>query len=150
MADIVSKEKRSANMSAIRGKDTSPEIWFRKQLFSAGYRYRKNVSNIYGHPDLYLAKYKTAIFIHGCFWHRHPGCKFAYIPKSNRKFWTEKFQKNIERDAKVQTTLRSQHIKYLVIWECTVKKMIGNEDYKNNILNKILCFLNNDEPSEEY
>jgi DNA mismatch endonuclease (patch repair protein) len=150
MADIVSKEKRSANMSAIRSRDTSPEIWLRKQLFSAGYRYRKNVSNIYGHPDLYLAKYKTAIFIHGCFWHRHPGCKFAYIPKSNRIFWMEKFQKNIERDAKVQTTLRSQHIKYLIIWECTVKKMIGNEDYKNNILNKILSFLNNDEPSEEY
>lgn len=78
MADIVSQEQRSKNMSAIRNKDTKPEIYIRHLLFSHGYRYRKNCSLITGCPDIYLAKYKTAIFINGCFWHRHANCKFAY------------------------------------------------------------------------
>ena len=105
MADIKSPEERSRNMSKIRSKDTKPEVWLRKKLFERGYRYRKNVNNIPGHPDAWLAKYNTALFVHGCFWHRHDGCKYAYIPKSRVEFWTDKFRKYIERDFRVKKEL---------------------------------------------
>ena len=80
--DIKSPEERSKNMSAIRSRDTKPEVYFRKLLFAQGYRYRLNAKTVPGHPDIYLKKYNTAIFVHGCFWHRHPGCKYTYMPKS--------------------------------------------------------------------
>lgn len=99
--DTVTSEQRSKNMSAIRSKDTKPEIYFRKLLFSRGYRYRVNSKQVSGHPDIYLKKYNTAIFIHGCFWHRHEKCKYAYMPKSNVEFWNKKFDTNIRRDARV-------------------------------------------------
>lgn len=82
MTDIKSPEERSRNMAAIRSKDTKPEVYLRKLLFAQGYRYRKNYKKIPGHPDIYLPKYRTAIFVHGCFWHRHQGCKYAYMPKA--------------------------------------------------------------------
>ena len=91
MADIVSPERRSKNMSAIRSKDTKPEIYLRKLLFAEGYRYRIAEKSIPGHPDMFLRKYNTAIFVHGCFWHRHQGCKYAYMPKSRVEFWQKKF-----------------------------------------------------------
>lgn len=81
MADIVSPEKRSQNMSAIRSKNTKPEVYLRKLLFAQGYRYRIADKSVPGHPDIFLRKYNTAIFVNGCFWHRHPGCKYAYTPK---------------------------------------------------------------------
>ena len=87
MTDIKSPEERSRNMAAIRSKDTKPEVYLRKLLFAQGYRYRKNYKKIPGHPDIYLPKYRTAIFVHGCFWHRHQGCKYAYMPYSNIEFW---------------------------------------------------------------
>lgn len=89
--DIVTSEQRSKNMSAIHSKNTRPEIYFRKLLFAEGYRYSLNAKNIPGHPDIYLRKYNTAIFINGCFWHRHEGCKYAYLPKSRVEFWQKKF-----------------------------------------------------------
>ena len=98
MADIKSPEERSRNMRAIRSKDTKPEIYLRKLLFAQGLRYRKNVQKLPGSPDMYLAKYRTAIFVHGCFWHRHQGCKYAYMPKSRTEFWVEKFDINVSRD----------------------------------------------------
>ena len=122
MADIKSPEERSKNMSKIRSKGTAPEEYVRKKLFSRGYRYRKNVKTIPGHPDAWLPKYNTALFVHGCFWHRHKDCKYAYMPKSRIKFWIEKFQKNVERDEKVRELLTAQQIKILIVWECTVKK----------------------------
>ena len=115
MADIKSPEERSNNMAKIRSKDTKPEVWFRKKLFAKGYRYRKNVNSLPGHPDLWLARYNTTIFIHGCFWHRHKDCKYAYIPKSRVEFWNEKFQKNKKRDAFVMDQLQSMHIKTIII-----------------------------------
>ena len=100
--DIKSEAERSRNMSRIRSTDTKPEVYFRKKLFAAGYRYRKNDRRLPGCPDIYLPKYRTVIFVHGCFWHRHEGCKYAYMPKSRIDFWGKKFQRNVERDREVR------------------------------------------------
>lgn len=145
MADIKSPELRSQNMARIRSKDTSPEVWLRKVLFSLGYRYRTNSDKITGHPDIYLAKYNTAIFVNGCFWHRHAGCKYAYIPKSRVEFWTQKFQKNIERDQKVRSLLKEEGIKVLIVWECTIKEMRRSQQVKNAVLEEVECFLHSPE-----
>lgn len=134
MADIKSPEERSRNMSKIRSHDTKPEEYIRKRLFSLGYRYQKNVNTVAGHPDIWLAKYNTAIFINGCFWHRHQGCKYAYMPKSRVDFWETKFQRNIERDSMVRKQLASEGIKQLVIWECTVKRMIKDSCVEKEVL----------------
>ena len=142
MADIKSPEERSQNMAKIRSKDTKPELWLRKKLFERGYRYRKNVNNVPGHPDLWLAKYDTAIFVHGCFWHRHEGCKYAYMPKSRVEFWNNKFTNNINRDYKVKTELERAGIKCLIVWECTVKKMMKSEEERIKTLDCIIQFLN--------
>lgn len=95
MTDIKTPAERSKNMAAIKGKNTKPEVFLRKQLFTAGYRYRNNSSLAPGHPDIWLRKYNTAIFVHGCFWHRHSGCKLCYMPKSRVEFWEKKFTDNI-------------------------------------------------------
>lgn len=141
MADIKSPDARSLNMSKIRSRDTKPEMWLRKRLFERGYRYRKNANNIPGHPDAWLAKYNTAIFVHGCFWHRHRDCKYAYMPKSRVNFWQDKFQKNTERDQKVREELLARGTKMLIVWECTVKKMMRQDEYFNEMIDKIEDFL---------
>ena len=109
-------------------------------LFARGYRYRVNVNYITGHPDLFLRKYNTAIFINGCFWHRHERCKYAYTPKSNVDFWMKKFESNVKRDEEVKRALRGQEIKQLVIWECTIEKMARKEDYGREIIGAIEDF----------
>lgn len=149
MADIKSLEERSLNMARIRSKDTKPEIWLRKKLFAKGYRYRKNVKNVQGHPDAWLARYNTALFVHGCFWHRHKGCRYAYMPKSRIEFWTDKFQKNVERDQTVRTELEAAGIKTLIIWECTIKQMMRQEQYSDEVLNQIEDFLQSAEQFRE-
>lgn len=121
MADIKSPEERSKNMSAIKRSDTKPELFIRRLLFDSGYRYRLQTNKIPGHPDLWMRKYNSAIFVHGCFWHRHKDCTMAYMPKSRTEFWESKFNKNIQRDQVVAEQLREQRIKCLVIWECTIK-----------------------------
>lgn len=141
MADIKSTEDRSRNMAAIKNKDTKPEVFLRKLLFSQGYRYRKNVSYVYGHPDLYMAKYHTAIFVNGCFWHRHHNCKYAYTPKSRPQYWHNKFLNNIKRDVDVKNTLLKEGFKYIIVWECSIKKMQKDEAYKQVCLNSIRKFL---------
>lgn len=143
--DIKSSEERSRNMAAIRSKDTKPEIFFRKLLFAKGLRYRKNVGNIPGHPDLYLAKYHTAIFVHGCFWHRHSGCKYAYVPKSRQEFWNKKFESNIVRDRTVAEMLAENNIKCLVVWECTVKKMARSAAIAGQVFRDCIQFLNSEQ-----
>ena len=145
MADIVSPEQRSRNMSAIRSKNTRPEIYFRKLLFSKGYRYRLNSSQVPGHPDIYLKKYNTAVFVHGCFWHRHDGCKYAYTPKSRIEFWMKKFENNQRRDREVTKELSSGHIKQLIIWECTIKKKKKNREKEKEILGRAELFLESEE-----
>ena len=145
MADIKSPAERSANMSRIRSRDTKPEVWLRKKLFERGYRYRKNVNNVPGHPDLWLAKYDTAVFVHGCFWHRHEGCKYAYMPKSRVEFWSEKFRKNMERDKAVRAELEDVGVKMLIVWECTVNLMMKDEEKEEAVLDTITAFLKNDD-----
>lgn len=145
MADIVSPEQRSKNMSAIRSKNTRPEIYFRKLLFSKGYRYGLNSNRVPGHPDIYLKKYNTAIFVHGCFWHRHDGCKYAYTPKSRIEFWMKKFENNQKRDQEVKKELLTERVKQLIIWECTIKQMNRNREKENEILKRTELFLGSDE-----
>lgn len=142
--DIKSAEERSRNMSAIKNKDTVPEIFFRKLLFARGFRYRKNVSYISGHPDLYLARYHTAIFIHGCFWHRHKGCKYAYLPKTRQDFWENKFQKNIIRDKEVLDQLIEKNTRCLIVWECSIKAMMKSKEFRNQIVREVIEFLDSE------
>lgn len=144
MTDIKSPEARSRNMAAIHGKDTKPEIYLRKLLFAHGYRYRKNYSKIPGHPDMYLPKYHTAIFVNGCFWHRHKGCKYAYMPKSNVEFWERKFQQNKERDSRVQKNLAERKIKCLIVWECTIKLAMKSDSKSECLYYEVKAFLSSE------
>lgn len=137
MADTISPERRSRNMSAIKNKDTKPEVYLRRLLFHQGFRYRKNYSGVFGHPDIYLPKYKVAIFVHGCYWHRHSGCQYAYMPKSRVEFWQKKFDDNVRRDELVRETLESQGIRCLIVWECTVKKMRKDGEFEEKQLELI-------------
>ena len=120
MADNHSKEVRSMNMSHIRSKNTKPEEHVRKYLFSRGYRYRKNVRSLPGCPDIVLPKYKTAIFVNGCFWHKHECPRFVW-PTSNENYWTAKILNNVERDKKNQSLLKELGWNVIVVWECELK-----------------------------
>lgn len=120
MADTLSPAERSERMSRIRGRDTRPELVLRRLLHAAGFRYRLHYARLPGRPDLVLPKYKAVIFIHGCFWHRHASCRIANTPKSNVEFWTTKFQRNVARDAAVESTLRQEGWRVLVVWECSL------------------------------
>lgn len=121
MADIKSREARSYNMSRIRCKDTKPEEIVRKYLFSKGFRYRKNDKKLPGTPDIVLPKYKTAIFVNGCFWHGHQGCKYFVWPRNNAEFWKQKIQANIQRDAQKHAQLKELGWNVIVIWECELR-----------------------------
>lgn len=119
--DVHDKKTRSYNMSRIKGKNTKPEELVRKYLFAQGFRYRKNDRRLPGSPDIVLPKYKTVIFVNGCFWHGHEGCKYFVWPKSNPDFWKQKISKNIERDIRKRQLLESMGWRVLVIWECELK-----------------------------
>ena len=123
MSDVHSPEQRSFNMSRIRSADTQPEKKVRSILHKAGFRYRLHVKDLPGKPDIVLPKYRTVIFVHGCFWHRHKGCKFAYNPKSRIDFWQKKFRDNVERDLRNAKALDELGWKRLVIWECETKNL---------------------------
>ena len=118
-------EQRSRNMSAIKSKNTKPEIKVRKVLHSMGYRFRLHSKNLPGSPDIVLPKFKTVIFVHGCFWHRHENCKYASTPKTRQDFWNKKFKTNIERDLEIQDKIKNLDWRSVVIWECETKN-IGN------------------------
>ena len=109
-------------MSHIPSKNTKPEDKVCKYLFRQGFRYRKNVANLPGKPDIVLAKYRTVVFVNGCFWHRHVGCKYASIPKTNTEFWLNKFEYNAENDRKHTEELEKDGWNVIVIWECELKK----------------------------
>jgi DNA mismatch endonuclease (patch repair protein) len=126
--DIWSKEKRSECMSKIRSKDTKPELALRKALFARGFRYRVNDKKLLGKPDIVLPKYKTVIFLHGCFWHRHKGCKYAYTPKTNTQFWVDKITSNAERDKVNLQKLTALGWNVLTVWECEIR-----HEYKHDL-----------------
>lgn len=138
MADIHSKEIRSYNMSRIRGKNTKPEILVRKFLFSRGFRYRLNVKGLPGKPDLALKKYKTVIFINGCFWHGHDNCKYFVLPKTRTDWWKNKIEQTKKRDYFNKKALAEMGWNVLSIWECQLKSERKNETLQGvvNLLSK--------------
>ena len=122
MVDTFSKETRSYVMSRIKGKDNKPEIIVRSFLFSRGLRFRKNDKRYPGSPDIVLPKYNTIVFVHGCFWHLHDGCKYAVMPKSNVDFWENKLYANKGRDERNQKLLEKRGWNVIIVWECQLKK----------------------------
>lgn len=121
MVDHLTKQMRSWNMSRIRSKDTSPEMLLRSLLHRMGYRFRLHCKGLPGKPDIVLPKYKTVIFVHGCFWHRHKGCKRCTTPSSNLQYWQAKFDRNMNNDKKNAAELRKKGWHVLTIWECELK-----------------------------
>ena len=127
MADAHSKEVRSKNMSHIRSANFKPEEIVRKYLFSKGLQYRKNVRKLPGCPDIVLSKYKTVVFVNGCFWHKHDCGRFLW-PSSNEEYWRKKIYRNVERDKENQRILAEQGWRVLIIWECQLKKKVAEDN----------------------
>lgn len=132
MADVFDKAMRTKVMSKVRQKDTPQEMAVRKFLFSKGLRFRKNYKKLPGSPDIVLPKYKTAIFVHGCFWHRH-NCKYATLPKSNVDFWQNKFCNNIKRDKRNIRDLKKLGYRVIILWQCN----LSNPKRKSKILEQL-------------
>ncbi|PSJ22143.1 very short patch repair endonuclease [Halomonas sp. ND22Bw] len=124
MTDVVDSETRSRMMSAIRGKNTSPELAVRRYLHARGFRFRLHRRDLPGNPDLVLPKYRLVIFVHGCFWHRHEGCFYATSPATRKDFWRRKLDGNVERDRRQQAELIETGWRVLVIWECGLKHQL--------------------------
>ena len=138
--DVHDKKTRSYNMSQIKGKDTKPEELVRKALFSKGFRYRKNDRKLPGSPDIVLPKYRTVIFVNGCFWHGHKGCKYYVVPKTNTTFWLNKRNSNILRDTCQQRQLKEMGWNVIIVWECELKKQMLD----NTIERIVKCIINSD------
>ena len=136
MADVHTKEVRSYNMSRIRGKNTKPEMLVRKYLFAHGFRYRLHSKKLPGKPDIVLPKYKTVIFVHGCFWHGHQDCKYFVVPKTRTDWWLNKINGNKANDAKKEQALEQAGWKVLTVWECQLKP--GKLEMTLNMIHKNL------------
>ena len=141
MTDVHDSKQRSYNMSRIRGKDTKPEKTLRSLLHRHGFRFRLNVTGLPGKPDIVLPKHRTVIFVHGCYWHRHPGCKYATTPATNAEFWMEKFKRNVERDNENQTACLGLGWKVVVVWEC------GLKNAQEDVLREVVTNLNRCKPA---
>lgn len=137
MADIHDKKARSFNMSRIKGKNTKPEILVRQFLYKKGFRYRLNYKKLQGKPDIVLRKYKTVIFVNGCFWHGHENCKYFVIPKTRTDWWIEKINRTKTRDLSTSTELESLGWTVKIIWECELKS-----DKREQVLKDLIVFLN--------
>ena len=118
---------RSQNMARVKSKNTKPEVFLRKLLWHKGFRYRLNYKELPGRPDLYIPKYRVAIFVNGCFWHMHENCRYSSIPKNNHDFWKNKLEGNVERDKQNYSKLESMGIKVIVFWGCEIKQMMKDE-----------------------
>ena len=127
MTDLLSFEQRHRNMVAIHSASTKPELQLRRALWQLGFRYRVNVKGLPGSPDIVLAKYRTVIFVHGCFWHGHKGCKNYTVPKTNTEFWVAKVARNQERDQEVWRQLEAKGWFVIIVWECELKKKVLSE-----------------------
>ena len=135
MTDIVDSERRSENMSKIKGRDTAPELAVRRIAHDLGFRFRLHRKDIPGCPDLVFPKYRLAVFVHGCFWHRHDGCQYTYMPKSRTAFWTKKFWQNVARDYRNEKALQELGWQVLVIWEC---ETWNKERVKQRLMENVL------------
>ncbi|WP_374433370.1 very short patch repair endonuclease [Tabrizicola sp.] len=133
MADIVDKQTRSRMMSAIRGKDTKPELALRRALHSRGFRFRLHSGKVHGRPDLVLPKHRAVIFVHGCFWHRHVGCRYTTTPSTRPDFWQAKFDANVARDSAVRTKLIEDGWRVATVWECALRKPDQVSDTTNRL-----------------
>ena len=139
MADVVTPEVRSRMMSGIRGKDTKPEMLLRRSLHALGLRYRLHVADLPGKPDLVFPRFNAVVFVNGCFWHRHAGCRYATTPATRREFWESKFAANVSRDQANRNRLLDSGWRVLVIWECALKKsmidevVIASEQFIRNV-----------------
>lgn len=134
MADVKTKKERSYNMSQIRSTETKPEQLLRSSLHKAGFRFRKNLKHLPGKPDIVLPKYKAIIFVHGCFWHGHIGCKKAKLPATRTEFWTNKISDNIARDQKNIELLQQQGWRIAIIWECYLKNKHIRDQTSDNVI----------------
>ena len=139
MADVHTKEVRSYNMSQIRSKNTKPELIVRKYIFAKGFRYKLHCKDLVGKPDIVLPKYRTVIFVHGCFWHGHEGCKYFVIPKTKTEWWLNKIERNKELDKQHIKKLKSDEWNVIILFECMLKK--GNID---NTLDSLTKEINNE------
>ena len=127
MVDVVDRETRSRMMANIRGRDTKPEMLVRRMLHGAGYRFRLHGRLMPGRPDIVLPKHRVAIFVHGCFWHRHEGCRFSTTPATRPEFWRDKFASNVERDARNTGSLVASGWRVATVWECALKEKVNTE-----------------------
>ena len=134
MTDIVDSKRRSENMSRIKGRDTAPELAVRRIAHGLGLRFRLHRKDLPGRPDLVFPKHRLAVFVHGCFWHRHDGCRYAYTPKSRSAFWTNKFAGNVARDQRKEEALRNLGWQVLVIWECETR---DEENIKQSLTTRV-------------
>ena len=137
MADRLSRQERSALMGRIRGKNTKPEILVRKALHKAGFRFRIHDRRLPGSPDIVLPKYRTVVFVHGCFWHGHDECKCFCVPKTNGEFWKKKIDGNRERDEKNRVLLERKGWRIIVVWECELQKRAVREATLAGLVNEI-------------
>lgn len=133
MTDIVDRKTRSRMMAGIGGKDTKPELVLRRALHARGFRYRLHAKNLPGKPDIVLPKYRAVIFVHGCFWHRHPGCRYATMPATRPEFWAEKFRGNVERGVRNQDALLKVGWRVAVVWECGLKGTARGQAFDDTI-----------------
>ena len=138
MTDVFSPAERSRVMSRIRGRDTKPELQIRSMLHRLGYRFRLHRRDLPGSPDIVLPKHRTVIFVHGCFWHRHPGCRYSTTPATRARFWRLKFERNVERDGESTRSLRRAGWRVITIWECEVRKLARHPERIGRRLHRAL------------
>lgn len=134
MADHLTPQERSRNMSRVKGRDTKPEMLVRSIVHRLGYRFRLHGKKLPGRPDVVLPRHRKVIFVHGCFWHGHPGCRRAARPSTNRFFWDKKIDSNIERDAKNLSSLREEGWDVLVVWECETRDLVALRELLSDFL----------------